>query len=416
MPVRTHACRALAACLILAALALARPLSAAQASPPSPVPAAPQQGDAGFAVCGGLSAAPGPGEPWPGDKALRPGEGLSPADKGLGCRFVPPGRAGGAPLLLEARLTRPSGADGAPVVDRWFVPARRGEPAVVTYAFFPPGSAAPGSWRLELFDGDAPVASQTFVMPEPAAAGADTDAAPFAVRAAIGVAAAAQPQQAVPEPAPTAAATPDVTAAATSDAGEQAQTEPAPEAAPEATLAPVAPPIPPASAKAFAPRAAAPDQAAAPQAPAIAQKAPASAAPSAAPQKTSAANKTTPPPASKAAASAPAASKPAAAAAREPAGKGKAKDAVKGFVALQTGLFADAANAQGQAAKLRGRGIPACLVEEGQGKTKRYRVLAGRYGERRAALAARNEVRAAAGVSPLVFEVAPGVAAGLRCH
>ena len=416
MPVRTHACRALAACLILAALALPRTLPAAQASPPLPVPAAPQRGDAGFALCGGLSVAPGPGEPWPGDKALRPGESLSPADKGLGCRFVPPGKAGGAPLFLEARLTRPSGTDGAPVVDRWFVPARRGEPAAVTYAFFPPGAAAPGAWRLELFDGDAPVASQTFVMPEPAATGADTDAAPFAVRAAIGVAAAAQPQQAAPELAPTAAATPDVTAAATSDAGEQAQTEPAPEAAPEAMPAPVAPPPPPASAKALAPRAAAPDQAATPQAPAIAQKAPASAAPSEAPQKTSAAGKTVASPVPKAGSPVPATPKPAAVAAKEPAGKGKGKDAPKGFVALQTGLFADAANAQGQAAKLRGRGIPACLVEEGQGKTKRYRVLAGRYGERRAALAARNEVRAAAGVSPLLFEVAPGVAAGLRCH
>ncbi|WP_043786042.1 SPOR domain-containing protein [Solidesulfovibrio alcoholivorans] len=416
MPVRTHACRALAACLILAALALPRTLPAAQASPPLPVPAAPQRGDAGFALCGGLSVAPGPGEPWPGDKALRPGESLSPADKGLGCRFVPPGKAGGAPLFLEARLTRPSGTDGAPVVDRWFVPARRGEPAAVTYAFFPPGAAAPGAWQLELFDGDAPVASQTFVMPEPAATGADTDAAPFAVRAAIGVAAAAQPQQAAPELAPTAAATPDVTAAATSDAGEQAQTEPAPEAAPEAMPAPVAPPPPPASAKALAPRAAAPDQAATPQAPAIAQKAPASAAPSEAPQKTSAAGKTVASPVPKAGSPVPATPKPAAVAAKEPAGKGKGKDAPKGFVALQTGLFADAANAQGQAAKLRGRGIPACLVEEGQGKTKRYRVLAGRYGERRAALAARNEVRAAAGVSPLLFEVAPGVAAGLRCH
>ena len=68
------------------------------------------------------------------------------------------------------------------------------------------------------------------------------------------------------------------------------------------------------------------------------------------------------PPASKAGSPAPAAPKPAAAPAREPAGKGK--DAAKGFVALQTGLFADAANAQGQAAKLRGRGIPACLVED----------------------------------------------------
>jgi hypothetical protein len=416
MPVRTHACRALAACLILAALALPRTLPAAPASPSLPDPAAPQQGDAGFAVCGGLSVAPGPGEPWPGDKAVRPGEVLSPTDKGLGCRFAPPGKAGGAPLLLEARLTRPSGADGAPVVDRWFVPARRSEPAVVTYAFFPPGTAASGPWRLELFDGDTPVASQTFVMPGGDATGADLDAAPSAVRAAIGDAVAAQPQQAVPEPAPAAAATPDVAAASPSAAGEAAQAEPAPEASQETTPAPVAPPLLPASPSASAPRAAAPDQAATPQAPATAQKASASPAPSAAAKKTSAANKAASPTVSKTGSPAPAAPKPAAAAAREPAGKGKGKDAAKGFVALQTGLFADAANAQGQAAKLRGRGIPACLVEEGQGKAKRYRVLAGRYGERRAALAARNEVRAAAGVSPLVFEVAPGMAAGLRCH
>ena len=416
MSVRVVASRALAACLILAALALPRPLFAAQPSPPSPVPAAPRQGDAGFAVCGGLSVAPGPGEPWPGDKAVRPGEVLSPTDKGLGCRFVPPGRAGGAPLLLEARLTRPSGARGAPVVDRWFVPARRGEPAVVTYAFFPPGAAVPGAWRLELFDGGTPVASQTFVMPESAATGEDAEAAPFAVRAAVRNAAAGQPQQAAPEPAPASAATPDVAAVSSVAAGEAAQAEPAPEAAPEATPAPVAPPLLPASPSASAPRAAAPDQAATPQAPAAAQKAPASPAPPTASKKTSAANKAASPQAAKAGAPAPAASQSAAAAARVPAEKGKGKDAAKGFVALQTGLFADAANAQGQAAKLRGRGIPACLVEEGQGKTKRYRVLAGRYGERRAALASRNEVRAAVGVSPLLFEVAPGVAAALRCH
>lgn len=401
MPVRTHACRALAACMILAALALPRTLPAAQASLPSSAPAASQRGEAGFAVCGGLSVTPGPGEPWPGDRAVRPGEVLSPADKGLGCRFVPPGKAGGAPLLLEARLTRPSGTDGAPVVDRWFVPARRGEPAAVTYAFFPPGTAAPGEWRLELFDGDTRVASQTFVMPE-----GDLDDAPSAVRAA----ATASSQQDVPVPAPAAAANPDVAAASPSAAGEAEQAEPAPEATP----APVAPPLLPASPSASAPRAAAPEQAATPQAPATAQKASASPAPPAITQKTSTISKAATPPASKAGSPAPAAPKPAAAPAREPAGKGK--DAAKGFVALQTGLFADAANAQGQAAKLRGRGIPACLVEEGQGKTKRYRVLAGRYGERRAALAARNEVRSAAGVSPLVFEVAPDVSAGLRCH
>jgi cell division septation protein DedD len=121
------------------------------------------------------------------------------------------------------------------------------------------------------------------------------------------------------------------------------------------------------------------------------------------------------PPASASAKAAPATAKAKAAAAppREPA---PAKLPAKGFIALQTGLFADAQNAVNQAALLRAKGIPACVAEEKQGGKARHRVLAGHFGDKRAALAGRGEVRAAVGVSPLLYAVEPAQAAGLRCH
>ncbi|WP_300163361.1 SPOR domain-containing protein [Solidesulfovibrio sp.] len=379
--------RVVAACLILAVLAVAAPLAAA---PPAT--------EGVFDACGGLAVEPGPGEPWPGGKAVRPGTELSPADKGLGCRFVPPGKPGAGPAIFEARLTRPSLAGGAPAVDRWHVPTRPGEPAGVTYAFFPPGAAAPGEWLLELYDGDALVASRTFVMP-------DASASRPAVPAAAPVAA---PVESGPLPAPELMVVAEAASPTVSDApaGEAKPAVPASAAAvPVAPDAPVSPAVPPVAA---APASAVPVVTAAPSAAVVPSTVPATPAAS-------------PAPAAKAAVSPPKApggvpAKPAAPALPEPAAKGKAREGNKGFVALQTGLFADPRNAEGQAARLRARGIPACLAEEGKGKTLRYRVLAGRFGDRRAAAASVPEVRAAIGASPLVFEVAPGLAAGLRCR
>ena len=51
-----------------------------------------------------------------------------------------------------------------------------------------------------------------------------------------------------------------------------------------------------------------------------------------------------------------------------------------------------------------------------QGGKRRYRVLAGRFGDRRAAAAARSAVIAATGVAPIVTPVAPGDIPGLRCR
>jgi len=65
---------------------------------------------------------------------------------------------------------------------------------------------------------------------------------------------------------------------------------------------------------------------------------------------------------------------------------------------------------------LRTRGLPACLATEGEGGQRRYRVLAGRFGDRRAALALRSEVMGVAGNTTVLFQVNAAQVARLRCH
>lgn len=93
-----------------------------------------------------------------------------------------------------------------------------------------------------------------------------------------------------------------------------------------------------------------------------------------------------------------------------------AAPAPTGYVALQTGLFADADNAAAQAARLRARGLPVCVAVAGDAAKRRYRVLAGRYGDRKAAAAARGEVAALLGVTPLLYAVEASEAGRLRCR
>lgn len=328
-----------AACLLLALALLPARLYAA--------PTQPGPGPSGFDVCGALTTAPGLADPWPAaNTGVRPGGTVMDSDKGFGCRFKP----GSGPVLLEARLTRPTASGLGTAVDRWRVPARKGEPAAIVYAFYPPGRAKPGEWSLEVYDGETRLAATTFTVTGAAVRGvveppAPRDAMPDA------------PQEAAPSNPTAASAT---APAPTSDAAAH----PAPRATPETPEPQTAPQ--PAKSGAATPK---PPQPAAAK-PVIAQKAP---------------------------------TKPAAAPAT-------------GFYALQTGLFADAANADTQAAKLRGRGIPACVAVESGRKGRRYRVLAGRYGDKRAALTMRGEVGRAAGVRPLLFAVDAAQAGRLRCH
>jgi cell division protein FtsN len=335
----------------------------------APAGAAAQAGPdaAGLGVCGALTVSPGLAEPWPAGKGVRPGDTVSVTDKGLGCRFTPPGKPAGGQVLLEARLTRPTNAEGKTAVDRWHVPARRGEPAAVVYAFYPPGQVTPGTWTLEIYADDVRLAAKTFTvlgseMREPAApppAEGETPSGPEQPSAAS-----------VALPAPGKTDPPSQTAAPSAPA------RPAPAAA-----------LQPAPGKAASPTQTAPPAAPVRPAPAAAPRPEAKLPPKARPEATG-----------------------------TPAATASPKPGVAGFYALQTGLFSDAANAAGQAARLRAKGLPACVAEEGMGKNRRYRVLAGRYGENRAALAARGEVKAAIGVTPLAYAVPPAQAAGLRCH
>ncbi len=162
-----------AACLLLAALAV--PSAAWPAGRPETVV---------LDACGPLAVEPGLAEPWPAGRAARSGATVSPTDKGLGCRFTVAGKPAGAPVLVEARLTRPT-PGGGQAVSRWFVPARRGEPAVAAYAFSPSDPAAPGLWTLELFAGDARLAGQAFTVPGAVGASASVSAEAPAPSAAM---------------------------------------------------------------------------------------------------------------------------------------------------------------------------------------------------------------------------------------
>ena len=86
-----------------------------------------------------------------------------------------------------------------------------------------------------------------------------------------------------------------------------------------------------------------------------------------------------------------------------------------GYYAWQIGIFEDAANAEGQAARARSRGMPVCVSTEQGPKGRRYRVLAGRYGDRRVALGRRQEVAAGSG-GAVLYKVEPAAVGRLRCH
>lgn len=96
-----------------------------------------------------------------------------------------------------------------------------------------------------------------------------------------------------------------------------------------------------------------------------------------------------------------------------------AKSAVppaKGYYAWQTGLFADAANAEKQAAALRAKGLPACVAAEKTAAGRRYRVLAGRYGDRTVARARRGNVLRVVRDGPVLYHVEPALIGRLRCQ
>lgn len=341
-------------------------------------------------MCGALTVDPGLPPSWPTGRGVRPGEAVSPEDKGFGCRFTLAAAPSAAPVLVEARLRRPGPADGPPVEDRWLVPAHPGEPAAAVSVFYPPGRAAPGAWTLELYLDGVRLAARTFTVAAPATA-APAMVTPATVASAPVAPAGVEPDR-KPETAPGDNADGPPEAA---PAGSSAPPPPAP-ATPAAPAPALAPEAGPAAASSTSGKKAGPASKAQP------------------PARTQERGGPVPPPARN-----PAPAKAAGASAPSPVSAKPTtpeKPAATGYWALQTGLFADAANAASQAAKLRRRGFPACVAVEKTGKGSRYRVLAGRFGDRRAALATRHAVAAAGDVSPLLFQVSPDLAARVRCE
>ncbi|KHK02055.1 Translation initiation factor 2 [Desulfovibrio sp. TomC] len=347
-------------------------------------------------TCGALLRETGLGDGWPGGNAVRPGQAALPGDKGLGCRFLLTGDGGGS--VVEARLARPLPGGGT-AVDRWFVPVRRGEAASAVYLFAPGLPISPGDWTLTLAAEGLTAVEARFQV-----AGSEPPAmVPTAIAARpVGPQAlSAAPVPPAPASLPPASGDAGPPPISVLDAGAALRLAPAPEAAPAWTPPPQAAPAPAADPAPTATPAAAPSEGAVPPRPGIAA-APlvptAGPGPAAGAPKAGAAAKDKPqPPATQVKETA----KPAAA---------------TGYMALQTGLFADADNARVQAVKLRARGMPACVAVSGEGAKRRYRVLAGRFGDRRAAAEARGGVKAILGLTPILYTVDAAEVSRLRCR
>ncbi|MHC1713552.1 MAG: SPOR domain-containing protein [Solidesulfovibrio sp.] len=359
-------------------------------------------------VCGAMSVEPGLGEAVSGGGSLRPAEILTSGDKAFGCRFTLVGVPQGNLENVEVRLSRPGAVAGSVARDRWFVPVRRGASAVAAYAFADPGAVREGVWTLELYLADAVLAQKRF---EVVAAGGTVSPPPVARRET--------PAPRSVEPSAVFAATPDGPKA--SGPATSGNSSPRPEASAVVAIAPepAAPPVAATAAPAVLPAPVLPPAKEVPPhtSPVIAAK---TAEPPVPSQASAKASLSSPTKASAAAVSPERKQAKPPAALPEKSGPSPsakvAAPAVSGYYALQTGLFSDVGNAEGQAARLRSRGLPACLAVEGGGDKRRYRVLAGRYSDRRAALALRPEVMAVAGNTPVLFQVDVGLATRLRCH
>ena len=383
------------------------------------VPAAPAPSGLAVEACGSLSEKPDGATGQRPAKFARSGLVLEPGDRGLGCRFRIGGGPEGETVLVEVRLTRPALVGGGQAVDRWYVPARRGETALAEHLFEGAGETEPGQWDLALYIDDQLQAERRFevqgapkeVSPTVAASASPPPATPPTPTVAAASVPAAPPPLLPDAPGARSGPSPQETTAA--DLAIVLAPEPASSGVPEAWAASLPPPALPARKTARqTPQPAASRKDASPASP------PASAAKAGAARPDGQAPAKSPSPSGKTAvalakpAPEPRASSPAPAAKSPSAPSGQAT----GYYALQTGIFSMPGNAENQAARLRGQGLPACVAAEpGAGRT-RYRVLAGRYGDRQAAQASRDAVTTAVGGGAVLFRVDPTLASRLRCH
>lgn len=280
----------------------------------------------------------------------------------FGVIFEVQGTPAGAPVVIEAGLV-PPGND--PVPQRWFVPAVIGETGQAVASFVYAWEAVPGPWRLTLAEGGHVLAEQTFHVGGP-------------------------PQAPVPEIPPVHPAAPAPTAPPL----------PAPGTAPEGHAPPAAviyvPASPPVAA--VAPEAAVPVET-----PRTPEKAPEK-TPEKTPEKNSGKDKKAPSPEQ---------------GVKAPE-KTPAKESAKAngtLYLLQTGLFSVKDNAFSQAARYRAKGYPGCVLEEGAGGNRRYRVIVGRFPDQDRAMEARRAFVGREGGDAMVKEFpAAEVSRRLKCR
>lgn len=351
-----------------------------------------------------------------GARLVRPGETLEPGDRGFGCLFTAKDVPKDGAVPVEVRLLRPTVAGGQ-AWDRWFVALRPGRTSQAVYLSETPLTTDSGPWTLELYRDGRPAARRQFVMAGGPGPSGDQDGAaqpsvetppvePTAPPAGVSGEAAASTPTEVP-PAPTAPAPTDQAVPAT-----PVPTPPASAHSDAAIPAPVSVSVPVPPVTPIAPEKPVPSPAS------PASPAPGVAAPKSAPVASPAVKPAAPAPAKR---DIPAkkseTARPATAAPERKEGKGAAeKPQGAGYYALQLGVFAQSDNAEALAVKVRGRGVPVCVAEERTAKGRRYRVMAGRYGDRRVALDRRREVRIASGVDAVLYHVEPAAIDRLRCH
>jgi len=330
-------------------------------------------------------------------RLLREGDSVAPeAGTAFGVVFEVQGEPAGAPVVIEAELL-PPGNDS--VAQKWFVPAVAGKSAQAVASYVYDWEAVAGPWRLTLALGGRVLAEQTFHVggPQRTPAGHVAAQSDLPVPAPVPAPGPAPDKASAPAPAPLplASSPPEASVPAAPAAPEQPATSGQPDAAAPAKT-PDAVAMPP---QAEPPRA--PEKAPAPVPDRAPDKTP---APAPAPDKDKDKGKKTPSSeqAGKAPASAP------------------AKEAVsaKGTLyLLQTGLFTVKDNAFSQAARYRAKGYPGCVLEEGAGSKRRYRVIVGRFPEHGRAVEARRAFVAREGVEAMVKEFpAAEVSRRMQCR
>lgn len=301
-----------------------------------------------------------------------------PAAPGVafGVTFAVRGEPAGQVAMIEAGLSPPGDApgegtaNGRPAARRWFVPAVTGETAQAVASFAYGWEAVPGRWRLTLSQAGRVLAERDFFV-----GGPDTAASPGGAPATAPGAPAASPGVPVASPGPGQPPAPPPGQPAGPAAPDQAA---APAAAPGSTIPQNLSP----SGTGQAEAAGTGEKAARPKAP----DAPAVARRTAAREDSKAASTDAPKTATKPA-------------------NGAAADGKGMSYLLQAGLFSVKDNALAEAARYRAKGYPGCVLEEGGGPKRRYRVIVGRFPDRERAVAARRSFVAREGGEVVVKEV-----------